>query len=202
MKLHDVEQGTPEWYAARTGVFTASDFGKILTPKTLSLSKQAEELENKIVAEILTGQSTEAFNGNGWTQRGKELEAEAVLFYEGFYECETQRIGFATNDEGTIGCSPDRFVGDDGLLEIKCPAPHNHVKLLLDGMVGEDHKPQIQGQLLVTGRKWVDAFSYHPEIKPSIIRVGRDEGYIEMLAAALATLVSNVQTKLNIIRGN
>lgn len=201
MICHDFEQNSPEWYAARIGVLTASCFDKILTAKTGKISAQAGELENRIVAELLTGEPCEGFNGNGHTERGKELEPEAVKFYEFKNDCETKTVGFVTNDEKTLGCSPDRLVGDEGLLEIKCPAAHTHVSSYFSGNLADDHKPQLQGQLLITGRKWVDILSYHPTIPPSIIRVERDEDYIKKLSDALALVLTNIQTKLKSIKG-
>lgn len=202
MLVHELEQGTEEWHSVRRGVVTASTFSKVLTAKTMQLSAQAAELENKIVAEILTGEDCESFQGNVHTERGREREAEAVDFYEMHSGLETKKIGFITNDEGTVGCSPDRLVGEDGLLEIKCPLPHTHIKSLLEGTIGDDHKPQIQGQLMITGRKWVDAFSYHPLLPPSIIRVERDEEYIGKLQAALEKLLTNVKNKIATIQGD
>lgn len=201
MQVHNLEQGTDDWYAVRLGVLTASNFSKVLTAKTMQLSASAAQLENEIVAEILTGEQGNTFFGSFDTERGKELEPEAVDFYEMLTGMDTEKVGFVTNDAGTIGCSPDRFVGDEGLLEIKCPAPHTHVKSLVEKSIGDEHKPQIQGQLMITGRKWADAFSYHPKMPPSIIRVERDEEYIEKLQTALDKLLLNIQTKLKTIKG-
>lgn len=201
MQIHECEQNSPEWYQARLGIITASMFKKVLTAKTMKLSASADEIENRIVAEILTGHEIEEFCGNGYTERGHELEPDAVSFYEMQTGMDTQEVGFITNDEGTIGCSPDRLVGGAGLLEIKCPAAHTHIKSLLSGGVGDDHKPQVQGQLFVTERKWVDVFSYHPELPPSIIRVERDEDYIEKLGGALKFLRANIEAKIASIQG-
>lgn len=194
MLLHDVQQGTPEWHSLRCGIPTASEFHKILTP-TGKLSAQADDYANRLMAERITGKSEDGFDGSKWTDRGKELEPQAVQFYELRNDIETVAVGFCTNDEMTMGASPDRLVGDDGLLEIKCPATHTHIDYMLNQQLDKGYYPQIMGQLLVTGRKWVDWMSYHPEMPPVIIRVGRDEPYIEKLAALLAEFTKKIEEK-------
>lgn len=197
MLVHNFEQNSPEWEQARLGVVTASTFGKIITAKTMKISASADEVENKAVFEILTGKESNEFVGNKHTERGHELEPDAVSMYEMIKGGDIQEVGFVTNDEGTIGCSPDRLIGEDGGLEIKCPLGHTHIKSFMAGTIADDHKPQVQGSLLITGRKWWDVMSYHPELTPSIIRVERDKEYIEKLEAALKTMLENIQTKIN-----
>lgn len=201
MIVHTFEQGTPEWYEARIGVITASTFDKVITPKTLKISASIECIENLIVSEILTGESAEEFQGNYHTDRGKLLEPDARAIYRMLTNNDMQQVGFITNDEKTIGCSPDSLVGEHGLLEIKCPAPKNHVSYLVNKSVGAEYMPQIQGQMLVTGRLWVDVLSYHPKMPPCVIRVNRDEEIIAKLNEALAFAWVNINTKLQSIRG-
>jgi len=194
MRLHNVEQGSGDWMMIRCGIPTASEFHKILTP-TGKLSAQSEDYGNRLIAERITGKPEEDFGGSKWTDRGKELEPFAVKFYEVQNDVETVAVGFCTNDEGTIGASPDRLVGEDGLLEIKCPAPHTHVEYMTKQEVDKGYWPQIQGQLYVTGRKWVDWMSYHPEMPPVVIRVERDEEYIKKLADCLAAFNTILEEK-------
>lgn len=183
MILHDVIQGTTEWLAVRAGIPTASAFDRIVTPKGKP-SAQAEKYMHMLLAERIMGHPVLQVQ-TSWMGRGKELEGEAVLYYEGVRELDTTVIGFVTNDERTIGASPDRFVGEDGLLELKVPAEHTHVGYLLTRAVDAEYYPQAQGQLWVTGREWLDIMSYHPEMPPAIIRVERDDGYIATLNEAV-----------------
>ena len=90
-----------------------------------------------------------------------------------------------TTDDGRYGCSPDRLIAEDGLLELKCPAPHTHVRYLIEGCMDDEKRPQVQMQMLVTGRAWVDLVSYHPELPIVITRVERDVEYIALLAKVL-----------------
>jgi YqaJ-like recombinase protein len=187
MIVHDVAQGTTEWLALRAGIPTASQFDNILTPggKPCTPAK-TERFLHKLLAERIMGHPiTEAVSH--WMGRGNAMEAEAVSYYEGIRDLDTVRVGLVTNDARTIGASPDRFVGEDGLLEIKVPAEHTHVAYLLTRAVDAEYAPQVQGQLWVTGRAWLDILSYHPEMPPALIRVERDEKYITILSRAVET---------------
>src|SRR3990167_4627310 len=185
MIVHDVIQGSAAWKRLRMGLPTASCFDKIVTPKRCEPSKQAEDYRELLLAEMVLG---EPLDGEKfpWMERGNRLEAEAAAYYELQRDTEATRIGFCTNDTGTYGASPDRLVGEDGLLEIKCPSPQVHIGYLLGSGVDEKYKPQLQGQLLVTGRKWVDICAYHPRMPHVIIRVERDEPFIAALTVELA----------------
>lgn len=193
MKIHNVEQGTDEWKALRLGIPTGSSFDKIIT-STGKASTQADGYMALLLAEIMTGKPTMTFEKTPWMERGNELEAEAAQFYELQTDLAAVKIGFCTNDDGTIGASPDRLIGDDGLLEIKCPAPHTHVQYLLSGKVDRGYWPQIQGQLFITGRKWCDWMSYNPEMPAVIMRVERDEEFITALDTALKDFLKKLET--------
>ena len=184
---HPVIQGEEQWWKLRGGIPTASNFKRIVTPKG-KISAQAEDYMNILLAEWIMGHAVEN-NKTEWMERGNELEDGAVRAYEFQRDIETEPGGFYTDDAGLVGASPDRLVGVDGLCEIKCPLAHTHVGYLLTGQVEDEYRPQLQGQLYVSGRKWVDIVSYHPEMPPTIIRVQRDEDYIKLLAAALGTFV-------------
>ncbi len=183
MKLIDVIQGTPEWLAARLGIPTASKFDQILTPGGKP-SKSAEGYLRVLLAERIMGHPVTEFVST-WMDRGTQTEADAVAHYELNRDADTVKIGFCTNDAGTIGASPDRLVGEDGLLEVKCPSEKVHMGHLLDGTIADDHKPQVQGQLWIAERQWCDVLSYHPDLPPALIRVERDEEYIGKLTAAV-----------------
>ena len=200
MKVFDVEQNSPEWLEVRLGIPTASAFDKIITAKTMKLSTQSVNYMYILIAEILLGRPLDEFTGNDWTERGHEYEEEAAGFYELQTDIEVQKVGFVTDDEQKFGCSPDRLVGDDGLLEIKAPKSSTHVKYLVEGSIGKEYYPQLQGQLLITDRKWVDIISYHPEIRPAIIRIERDDEYLRALAGALWQFNKELQQKLQQIR--
>jgi hypothetical protein len=124
--------------------------------------------------------------------RGQQLEESAVRAYEFQTGNVTEKVGFVTDDDGNLGCSPDRLIGETGLLEIKVPAPPTHVGYMLTGSIEQDYMPQLQGQLLLTSRKWVDIVSYCPPFPLVIIRVTRDGSYQTALAEALNQFVRDM----------
>jgi putative phage-type endonuclease len=197
VRVITAEQRTAEWYAARLGVPTASQFGKLLTP-TGKRSTQADGYINKLVAEILTGKS-DFEEPNAAMARGTELEPEARDYYSLIQPVD--EIGFCLHDDG-FGCSPDGLVGSTGLLEIKCPLPHTHVEYLVENALPGLYVPQVQGQLLVTGREWCDFLSYHPDMRPLLVRVERDQKYISALHEVLLETVDRINKLANQLRKN
>ena len=190
MIWHDVEQNTAAWHQMRLGIPCSSEFGKIVTPKKRDLSKSAPLFMYRLLAEWMTGEPVEnADYQTEWMERGQELEDQAVRAYEGLMEIETSRGGFCTTDDGLIGCSPDRLIGDDGDLEIKSPLIHTQIGYALTGSVDEDYMTQLQGRMMIHGRKYVDIFSFHPKLIIPAIRVPRDEEFISDLRRALDVFV-------------
>lgn len=192
MIILDLEQGSPEWGAARLGIPTASQFSRLLTP-TGKPSTSANGYMDELLAERLLGASLDQVTTD-WMRRGRELEASAVRYYELQRDCDTKAIGFVLRDDGKCGCSPDRLVGEDGLLEIKCPGAKTHVTYLR-GDVSAAHKPQTQGQLWICEREWCDVLSYHPEMPPALVRVDRDEAYIKALATVVAQFAARLDAE-------
>jgi len=190
MRIIDCEQGSDAWLSARLGVPSASQFSKIVTGKG-GKSTQVEAYINQLVAEELTGETTFVYV-NEHMKRGTELEPDARELYEALTGNTVQEVGFCLHDTVNAGCSPDGLVGDDGGLEIKCPAPATHVEWVKAGVMPSKHLQQIMGCLWVTGRSWWDFMSYHQTMKPLIVRVERDEEYI----AALAEHVTNASLKI------
>lgn len=195
MIAHNVVQGSTEWLAIRAGIPTASCFDRVITPKGKP-SAQAEKYMYKLLAERLIGHPVVEFAGP-WAERGKDLEADAAAYYESVRELTLESVGFVTNDAGTVGCSPDRLVGSDGLLELKVPAEHTHVAYLLKRGVDTDYYPQVQGQLWVTGRSWLDIMSFHPQMPAAIVRVERNEDYIDMLSRAVTAFSEDLERAWN-----
>ncbi len=163
----DCVQGSKEWYQARCGMPTSSNFDRIVNIDGKQ-SKQREKYLYLLAGERILGRPEETYK-NEIMQRGNEIEAEARQLYELITGQNVAQVGLCVANG--YGASPDGLVGEDGLLEIKCPILSTHIFYLLKGMLPTDYFQQIQGQLLVTGRKWVDFMSYYPALKPLIIRV-------------------------------
>ena len=184
MKIYDFPQGSPEWFKIRCGMPTASNFDKLITSKG-EPSKQRQKYLYKVAGEYVTGISEETYQ-NAAMLRGVEMEQEARNFYEMINNVSVQQVGFCVGESAIeYGCSPDGFVGDKGMIEIKCPSLAIHVGYLLDDKIPTDYIQQIQGELLATGREWNDFISYYPGIKSLIIRVQRDEEFIKALRVEL-----------------
>ena len=184
LEVFDCEQGTPEWYACRLGIPTASEFGTLLMKGRdgKSDSKTRRKYLLQIAGERITGTLAESYT-NPHMERGKEMEAEARDLYAFETHCDPQRVGFLRR--GRCGASPDSLVGGDGLLEIKTKLPHLQLEVLLARVCPPEHYDQVQGQLLVSGRKWCDFVSYWPRMPLFRIRVERDETYIAALLAGI-----------------
>ena len=188
---HAIEQRSQEWFLMRLGKPTASEFHKIVTPKG-ELSKQASGYMCSLLAELMLGKPLDTPQTE-YMLRGTELEDGAIAAYEMVTGCETDRGGFVTTDDGMIGCSPDRLCGKDGILEMKVPAPNTHVSYLLSSEdFRQEKRCQIQGELYVCEREWVDLVSYHPEMPPVIVRCKRDDAYIKTLSTALSEFVDTL----------
>jgi hypothetical protein len=179
----DVEPGSLAWLEARMAIPTASNFGRILTPKTMRISAQAETYRNELLSEWLLG---EPFSGDitEFMQRGTELEPDAIAWYEMQRDADVSPPGFLLTDDRRYGATPDGLIGTEGGLEIKCPSAAVHVGYLLD-MESDKYKAQVQGGLLVSERDWWDLVSYHPTLPSVVVRVYRDEAFIEALRGVL-----------------
>jgi hypothetical protein len=198
IQIIDCDQGTPEWFAARLGIPTASEFstvmakgkdgGKSLTRKTYML---------KLAGEILTGEPMESYS-NVHMERGKEQEAEARDMYAFTNNVDLQQVGFVRN--GDKGCSPDSLIGEDGGLEIKTALPHIQIERLLKGDLPAEHRAQVQGNMWVTERKFWDFVSYCPRLPLLIVRVPRDDGYIATLAGAVKEFNAELASVVDAIR--
>jgi putative phage-type endonuclease len=187
-KIIDCDQRSPEWYQAKSGVPSASEFSCIVTSDG-SPSKQ----RTKYLYE-LCGQKLGAIPESGYTSKAMEegilKESQAKEMYSRDVKPVVQ-VGFCIHNEG-YGASPDGLVEEDGLVEIKCPILSTHIEYLIKQKLPTDYVQQVQGQLLVTGRKYNDFISYYPGLKPLVVRCYRDEVFISRLRAELLKFISEL----------
>jgi len=191
MKIIECVQGSPEWYAAKCGIPSASNFDKILCADG-KVSKQRTKYLYQLAGETITGIAEESYQ-NATMLRGKEIEGEARQLYNLITEQEVVEVGFCLANG--FGCSPDGLVGKKGLVEIKSPIMATHVGYLLDHFATPpaEYFLQLQGQLLVTDRDWVDFMSYYPGLKPLIIRVKREEKFLKALKIELEVFCAELK---------
>ena len=173
-------QGSDDWHQLRLGKPGGTSFSDIVLRDGKPAAGRTKLLY-RLASEILSGETTPGFQ-NAACLRGIEMEPEARSAYELITGADVVQVAYVFADENRRwGCSPDGLVGDDGLVEIKCPLAHTHVEYLDRGNLPGTYYHQCQGQLAVTGRAWLDFMSYSPNIRPFIIRVARDEEFIAVL---------------------
>lgn len=198
MQIVDCEQGTEEWFRARMGIPTASEFATVMASgRGGGESKTRRTYMLKLAGEVLTGAPMESFT-NEHMERGKEMEEDARRQYAFVRDVELSRVGFIRS--GNQGCSPDSLVGDKGLLEIKTALPH----ILIDRLIKDDfppeHKAQCQGQLWIADREWIDIAIFWPGLPLYIKRAERDEPYIDEMTKAVATFNAELQAVIEQVR--
>ncbi len=179
--MTDIIQGTDSWFEARLGKVTASRVADVLATLKTGEAASRRNYRMELVCQRLTGQREEGYT-NSHMERGIELEPIARSLYEFKQGVTVTEIGFVDHPSIEMaGASPDGIVGD-GLIEIKCPTPGNHVEALLSGKAPTKYIPQMQWQMACTGAKWCDFVSYCPLIGDNlalfVVRVERDDIYI------------------------
>jgi len=191
MRIIECRQQSEEWERWRNRP-TASEFGKFITPARGDYSSQATAYAAKIVAKRL-GVYQEP-PPTFWMEWGNEQEPNAKLAYTRETGREIQEVGFVLPDHtDAFGGSPDGLVGDDGLIEIKCPAPETLITFHAECVVPIQYRPQVQGLLLITGRQWCDFYVFHPRLTPFLKRIEADEKYQAKLAAGLLLLLEEIE---------
>lgn len=199
IKIITCEQNSPEWHAARLGIPTASRFDEVLAEgKGSAPSKTRRTYMLKLMGEKLTGEQMYDYQ-NSHMERGHTMEDDARRLYVFAKDVEVQRVGFVRNEftaNLVAGCSPDSLIEDDGMLEIKTKLAHLQLEVLLSDELPPAHKAQVQGQLWVAEREWVDFCSYWPKLPPFIKRVYRDDVYIKHLAKGVEIFCNEMHTLL------
>lgn len=197
MILHNCEQNSPEWYEARRGLVTASEFSTILAQGRGSdaSGKRNESVTRarylrRLAGERMTGEVEEGYT-NDDIRRGHEMEAAARSAYQIERAVAIERVGFVTDDRRTVGASPDSFVANrSGGLEIKTAKPSvlfEHIdRALKDPLYfPAEHAPQCQGNIWVCEFEWWDLAIYWPKCPLFIRRLYRNEGRIREIAEAV-----------------
>lgn len=179
----NIEQGSDEWKQARLGHVTASNIAEVMSKgKGTAEAVGRYKYKVRLVAERLTMTPGESYT-NAAMQWGIEQEQFACIEYEAATNQFVDKTGFWLHpDIQWLGVSPDRLVGQEGLIEVKCPNTTTHLDYLFEGKVPSEYYKQIQCQLWVTGRQWCDFVSYDPRLPKRnqllIVRTERDEKLI------------------------
>jgi len=183
---YNFPQYSDEWWSERLGKPSASNGKKLVTSTGLP-SKQMEDYAIDLAADMHAGEVVDKWDGNSATRRGTELEPEARSFYEFSSGNDVVEVGMFS-DMGAIA-SPDGCIGDDGLLEIKCLSGRNHIKTQLyykaKGVPPTSYIAQVQMQMLISKRSWVDLLFFHPLLPSLTIRVYPDAKVVAGLKAQI-----------------
>lgn len=193
MKIIDCEQGSEAWLRCRLGIPTASQANRLLTPAKLKPSSQAGDYRNQLLAEWLCQYPIDWGGASQFMDRGTELEPEARAFYAFQANVEVEQVGFLLRDDEMFGGSPDGLVGEDGILELKCPSLHVHIGYLLDpAALQAKYHGQVQALMYLSGRQWADLVAYNPDLPPVVLRIERDDAYIAALESVLEAFTAEL----------
>lgn len=198
IEIFDCPQGSPEWFACRMGIPTASEFHTVMAKGRdggASLTRKTYML--KLAGEIITEQPMDSYT-NANMERGKAMEDEARAEYAFLTDEPVQRVGFIKN--GDKGGSPDSIIGKNGGLEIKTAFAHIQIERLLRDELPPEHRAQVQGNLWVAEREWWDFVSYWPRLPLFVKRIYRDDGYIATLAGAVSAFNAELAETVEKIR--
>jgi putative phage-type endonuclease len=193
------EQRSEEWFKERLGCVSSSCIADVLAmPKKGSgEATTRRNLKARLVCEILTGKREDEFMS--WDmQRGIKLEPIAVTEYELRQNVDTDSVGFVPHPTiARAGASPDRLIGKDGILEVKCPKTANHIEYLENGIVPVEYRKQMYWEMACTGRKWVDFLSFNPSLPDDlqlfIVKLERDDVYIAEIEAEVRKFNDEVE---------
>lgn len=186
VEIIDCVQQSLEWFEARLGFATASNFGTIMASgKDGGESLTRTALLHKLAGERLSGQPAENFQSAAM-KRGNDMEPEAREYYSRTNFATLTPVGFIKRtlpNGDVVGCSPDSLIGKDGALEIKTLAPDLMIKQMLRGTIPPEHRPQLHGTLWVAGLEWIDLLLFYRgmPVAPKF-RVERDEAYIKEIS--------------------
>jgi putative phage-type endonuclease len=200
-RLLDLFQGSPEWHQARCGSLGASGLADAMA-KTASGAPTAGRKNTiaQLVAERMTGRKSRGFSSKAM-EWGTETEAQARAMYAFVTNNAIREVGLVRHPS-IVGshASPDGFVNDDGLVEIKCPNTATHIQTLLAGSISTAYLIQMQWQLACTGRQWCDFVSFDPDMPDEksiwIRRVRRDEATIQRVESDVRLLLREVEATI------
>ena len=199
--MEPIEQGSLEWFSMRCGKVTASKVADVMSKgKGSAESAGVRNYRAQLVVERLTGTREETYT-NGAMQRGTDLEPLARECYEFLKGVAVDQVAFVDHPLIPMsGASPDGLVGEDGLVEIKCPNTATHIDYIFAGVPPSDYIKQMMWQMACTGRKWCDFVSYDPrlpeEMQLFVVRLMRDDAMISEMESAVIAFNRSVETMI------
>ena len=198
--MTEITQGTPEWHAQRLGKVTASRVADVIAKTKTGYSTSRENYMAQLICERLTGTPTEGFT-NAAMQWGTETEPKAREAYEATTFTSVREVAMISHPSiPNTGASPDGLIGEDGLIEIKCPNTATHLDTLLSQKVPGKYVTQMQWQMACTGRQWCDFVSFDPRLPEHlqlfVKRVSRDNDFIKQTEDEIVAFLLELEQKI------
>lgn len=199
--MDNIIQGTKEWYDLRRGKITASRIADVMAKTKTGYGASRANYMAELIIQIITDTTPESYTSPAM-QWGTECEPQARDAYSFYTGCKITEVGFIIHpDIHQSGASPDGLIGEDGLLEIKCPNSATHLDTLLSGKTDRKYILQMQWQMACTGRKWCDFVSYDPRFPEHmsifIKRIDRDDELIDEITTEVMKFSSELNSKLD-----
>jgi putative phage-type endonuclease len=199
--IEKVEQGTPEWFAARLGNVTASRVADVIAKTKSGYSASRENYMAQLICERMTGTVAESYT-NAAMAWGTETEPLARAAYESLADVLVDEVGYIAHPTiERAGASPDGLIGLFGLLEIKCPNTATHIDTLISEQVPTKYITQMQWQMSCTGRTWADFVSFDPRLPSGlqmfVKRVEFDAEYVAMLKEEVIKFLTELDAKIS-----
>lgn len=199
--IEKVEQGTPEWFAARLGNVTASRVADVIAKTKSGYSASRENYMAQLICERMTNTIAESYT-NAAMQWGTETEPLARAAYESLADVLVDEVGYIAHPTiERAGASPDGLIGVFGLLEIKCPNTATHIDTLISEQVPTKYITQMQWQMSCTGRTWADFVSFDPRLPSGlqmfVKRVEFDAEYVAMLKEEVIKFLAELDAKIS-----
>lgn len=169
MKIYDdFEQRSPKWFEIKKLHMSASH-ATAIRANGKGLETYIKELVRDYFSSGVYQEFSDEVN-NRHTLRGNKFEDMARQIYELETGYTVKQVAFIEMSK-YIGVSPDGLIDKDGLIEIKCMGDKRFYEFVSTGKIDTDHYNQMQMQLYVTKRKWVDYFVFNPNYSPNYVKV-------------------------------
>lgn len=194
------EQRSAEWFAERCGRVTASRVADVVARTKSGWGASRANYAAQLIAERMTGTPAESYV-NAAMQWGTEQEPLARDAYAFHADTDVAQVGFVAHPRvAWSGASPDGLIGDEGLVEIKCPSTATHLETLLGAPVDDKYLKQMHWQMACTGRSWCDFASFDPRLPEPmrlyVTRVKRDNALVAMLEKEVAAFLDEIAAKV------
>ncbi|MBB4077214.1 exodeoxyribonuclease (lambda-induced) [Bartonella fuyuanensis] len=199
-----MEQRTAQWFQARLGKVTASNVYNVInkTAKGTPTGKY-EEYKIKLITERLIGEISPHYETENM-RWGIEHEENALREYSFIYDVEITKCGFIQHPTIKMaGASPDGLIGDDGLVEVKCPRSTTHIRFCIDNEIRPEYHTQMQFQMACTGRQWCDFVSYDPRfagtsshLRIKIKRLYRNDKEIQQINQEVESFLTEIEREI------